>query len=111
MRPPSGRGLPGLFLLRALDLEPDASRLLAYAPAGRELPDEDQAPAPVRVGLVRGRGRLEAGTAVADLHPDPLVADRDPQIDRVVGADFCVLHAVRDQLAHEQADVERLVLL
>src|SRR3954452_269782 len=89
-------------LTREIYFEPDVRGALVGAPAARQVLGQVKAPAADPVEIAVARLRREAHALVDDLRADGVVACLHLETDRPVAA---VLHAVGDQLAHEQPHV------
>src|SRR4051794_1824448 len=109
---PTGKaadGLSGRRLVRAhVDLEPDVRAALVGAPARRELLNEVQAPTADLLEVVVALDGRKSRALVGDLGAYTAPVGAHLQADRAVAP---VLHAVRDQLAHEQAHVRQYVCI
>ncbi len=96
--PPGGHAGPPLLQQQFV---PDP--FLLAAPVGpvpvRECGDHAKAPAGARVGRAGAGHRHEVGSAVGDLHADPVLADPDRHLHLGAG----VQEAVRRQFADQQA--------
>src|SRR5215212_5213797 len=108
---PSRQGDERYACLGNLAIGPVGAGILAlHAPLVGELVDQEEAPARARLrGLFAERlvRRLEARTLVDHADPHVVVLDVDVQEDRLLRPDARVLDGVRDELRHEQPDVEQ----
>src|SRR3954447_6742496 len=91
------------FAGRAIDLEPYARAPVRAAPAVGERVDEEEAAAAGIVGIGTCRDRREPRAVVGDLDPHAAGRERNVEADPVVLAAVAMDHAVRDDLAGEQA--------